>query len=98
MGDFVNDQKDEYLDGLKEKGEEWLDENLSKDMKYKLGKLEKMKEKFDKGSEAYDDVMKKYESFKKAYDEMQAIHAKVKEFDKMLGEGRINAGQARVLK
>ena len=48
MTNVVNDKADEYLDGAKEKGSEWLDKNLTNDMKYKLDKLQKYKEKFDK--------------------------------------------------
>lgn len=98
MTNVVNDKKDEYLDGAKEKWQEWLDKNLTNDMKNKLTKLQGMKDKFDKWSEMYNDVNKKYESFKKAYDEIKALNDKAKEFDKMVGEWKIDAWQAKVLK
>lgn len=98
MTNIVNDKKDEYIEGATEKGKEWLDKNMTDDMKRKLAKLEAYKNKFDKWSEMYADVTKKYETFKKAYDEIKWLQDKAKEFDKMVGEWKIDAGQAKVLK
>ncbi len=98
MTNIVNDKKDEYIEGATEKWKEWLDKNMTDDMKRKLAKLQTYKDKFDKWSEMYDDVSKKYETFKKAYDELKGLQDKAKEFDKMVWEWKINAGQAKVLK
>lgn len=98
MTNVVNDKQDEYIEGAKEKWQEWLDKNLTDGMKTKLTKLQNLKDKFDKWSEMYADITKKYETFKKAYDEIKGLQDKAKEFDTMVGEGKISAWQAKVLK
>lgn len=85
-------------DAAKEKASEWIDRNASETLKSQLSRLSSMKERYDKASESYQALNEKYAKIKAIYDEAQAIQAKVREFDKMVGEGRIDAKQAKVLK
>jgi hypothetical protein len=57
-----------------------------------------MKAKYDKASEAYDKLDKQIKKIKGVYDEIKGVYTKVDSFNKMVAEGKIDKGQAKVLK
>lgn len=97
--DYADEKKQELIDAATEKGWDYI-KNKGEGAGYywQLKKLEDMKEKYDKASENYKAISEKLEKFKKTYDEVSQVYKKVDEFNKMLKEGKINEGQAKVLK
>lgn len=67
-------------------------------MKGQLQRLTWMKDKYDKASEGYAEIESKYAKMKAVYDEAVAIQAKVKEFDAMVAQGKLDPGRAKTLK
>ena len=57
-----------------------------------------MKGKNEKESDKYEEIAGKIEKLKKVYDEVSGVYKKVDEYNKMLAEGKIDKGQAKVLK
>ncbi|MDQ1343522.1 MAG: hypothetical protein QG650_241 [Patescibacteria group bacterium] len=98
LSDYVDGKMEDAQGAAADKAGEWIDKNASESMKYQLQRLSSMKEKYDKASETYKDLQEKYGKVKAVYDEAVAIQSKVKEFDKMVGEGKIDEKQAKVLK
>jgi len=98
VGDYADEKKQEMIDAATEKGWDWMKKNGGEDLKWGLRNLEAAKDKYDKASEQYDKLNKQYEKIKKTYDEMKAVYDKVDKFNKMLAEGKIDQGQAKVLK
>jgi hypothetical protein len=98
IGDYADEKKQEAIDAMTEKGWDYMKQNGGDNLKWGLYNLEKMKEKYDKASEQYEKINSQIEKVKKTYDEMQAIYKKVDQFNKMLAEGKIDQGQAKVLK
>lgn len=92
--DYVNEKADAAVDELKSQGWKWAKSKMS----YDLSKLEDLKKKYDKGSAMYNSINEKVEKFKKVYDEVNEVYKKVDKVNKLLAEGKIDAGKAKVLK
>ena len=97
--DYADEKKQELIDAATEKGWDYI-KNKGEGAGYTwhIQKLEAMKEKYDKASENYKALTEKIEKFKKVYDEVSGVYKKVDEYNKMVKEGKINEGQAKVLK
>jgi exonuclease VII large subunit len=98
MEDYTDDKKQEMIDAATEKGWNWMKENGGDNLKYGLSNLESMKAKYDKASEAYKKLDDQITKIKAVYDEIKSIYTKVDSFNKLVAEGKIDKGQAKVLK
>ncbi|MBS3176737.1 hypothetical protein J4457_05895 [Candidatus Woesearchaeota archaeon] len=98
VGEYADEQKEELVDAAKEKGWDWVKTKGGDRFKDQLEKLEEMKGKYDKASDKYEEIAGKIEKLKKVYDEVSGVYKKVDEYNKMLAEGKIDKGQAKVLK
>ena len=101
--DFVSENVDEavgaseFAEEMQEKGVEWFKENGGDRVKRGIENLEWMKEKYDKASEQYEQISEQIEKLKKVYDEAYEVYQKVDAVNKLVAEGKIDAGKARVL-
>ncbi len=98
LQDYVDGKWEEAQEAATEKAGEWIDKNASDQLKGQLQRLSWMKEKYDKASEGYKEIEAKYAKMKAVYDEAVAINAKVKEFDALVAQGKIDPGRAKTLK
>jgi hypothetical protein len=98
MEDYTDEKKQEMIDAATEKGWGWMKEKGGDNLKWGLSNLESMKEKYDKASEAYKKLDDQIKKIKGVYDEIKSIYTKVDSFNKLVAEGKIDKGQAKVLK
>lgn len=96
--EMAEEKQNEILDDAKEELIEEAYKRSSESMKWQLSKLERLKNQYDKASEAYQDLEKKYGKLKAAYDWLKDIQAKLWQFDRMLAEWKLDQGKAQVLK
>ena len=76
----------------------YLEEQLGgKTLKSGIQQLEWMKEKYDKASAEYEKINGQLEKLKKVYDEAAEIYKKIDDINKLVAEGKIDAGKAKVL-
>ncbi|MDD2907252.1 MAG: hypothetical protein PHH98_01295 [Candidatus Gracilibacteria bacterium] len=95
---LVQDKQDEIIGEMGNKAKERIEENGGKELKRSLGDLEWAMGKYEKGSEMYNSAKSKYDKIKGAYDEIMGVYNRVDEVNKMLAEGKIDEGKAKVLK
>jgi len=77
---------------------EWTWKKGSERMKGQMAKLERMKDTYDRASAKYQAITAQIEKFKKVYDEVNEVYGKVEKFNKLLADGKIDQGKAKVLK
>jgi hypothetical protein len=105
VGDFADDTIDDlygddiekYKQAMQERGIKYLEENGGKSIKNGIAQLEWIKEKYDKASEQYEAITEQIDKLKKVYDEVSEVYRKVDEINKLVAEGRLDAGKAKVL-
>lgn len=95
---YVGDKKDAVIEAMGDKAKEWITENGGDKLKWSLKNIEWAMGKYEKGSEAYEAMKGKYDKLKGAYDEVMGIYDRVDQVNKMVAEGKIDAGKAKVLK
>ena len=76
----------------------WTFSRGSEEMKYRMSRLEDMKNRYDRASAQYKAITEQIEKFKKVYDEVSEVYKKVNQFNQMVADGKIEAGHAEVLK
>ncbi len=96
--DYADEKKQEAIDALKEKGWSWMKSQGGDQLYWHMKKLEDMRDKYDKYSAKYAELNEKMNKIKGVYDEVSAVYKKVDKFNRMVAEGKINEGQAKVLK
>ncbi len=95
---IVGDKQDEIMEEMWEKAKEWIEKNGGEKLKWSLKEMEWAMGKYEKWSEMYESMKGKYDKLKGAYDEVMGVYNRVDEVNKMLAEGKIDAGKAKVLK
>ncbi|MFA5917830.1 MAG: hypothetical protein WC850_06370 [Candidatus Gracilibacteria bacterium] len=95
---LVKDKQDAVIGAMGEKAEEWIQKNGGDDVKYALSNLKYSMDKYEKGSKMYEDAKGKYDKVKKVYDEVMGVYNRIDDVNKMLAEGKIDAGKAKVIK
>ncbi len=95
---LVGEKQDEIVGEMGEKAKEWIEKNGGEKLKWSLKEMEWAMWKYEKGSEMYESMKGKYDKLKWAYDEVMGVYNRVDEVNKMLAEGKIDAGKAKVLK
>lgn len=101
--DFVSENLDdatgasEWTEEMQEKGVGWFKENGGDRIKRGIEQMEWMKEKLDKASEQYEAISEQIEKLQKVYDEAHEVYKKIDDINKLVAEGKIDAGKARVL-
>nr|MDD3719903.1 hypothetical protein [Candidatus Gracilibacteria bacterium] len=95
---LVNDKQDEIIGEMGDKAKEWIDKNGGENLKWSLKNYEWAMEKYEKGSKMYEDAKGKYDKLKKVYDEVMGVYQRVDEVNKLLAQGKIDEGKAKVLK
>jgi hypothetical protein len=95
---IVNDKQDEIVGEMGEKAKEWIEKNGGDKLKYSLKEMEWAMGKYEKGSAMYESMKGKYDKLKWAYDEVMGVYNRIDEVNKMLAEGKIDAGKAKVIK
>ncbi|OGL74451.1 hypothetical protein A3C96_03315 [Candidatus Uhrbacteria bacterium RIFCSPHIGHO2_02_FULL_60_10] len=95
--DVYGDDLEEYQKAMAEKGRKYLEEHGGDSIKRGIANLEYMKEKYDKASEQYEKISEQVEKLKKVYDEVSEVYNKVDEINKLVAEGKIDVGRAKVL-
>lgn len=95
---LVNDKQDEIIEKMWGKAKERIEENGWKDLKRSLWDLEWAMWKYEKWSKMFEDAKSKYDKLKWAYDEVMWVYNRIDEVNKMVAEGKIDAGKAKVLK
>ncbi len=98
MDDLYGEDIEKYKEAMQEKGMKYLEEKMgAKNLKRGMEQLEWMQEKYDKASEQYEAISEKLEKLKKVYDEVKEVAGKIDEINKMVAEGKIDPGRAKVL-
>ncbi|MDO8468215.1 MAG: hypothetical protein Q7S29_00455 [Candidatus Peribacter sp.] len=95
--DLYGEDVEKYKEEMAKRGLKYLEESTGKDLKRGIENLEWMKGKYDKASEQYEALNEQVEKLKKVYDEYKEVAGKIDEINKLLAEGRIDAGKAKVL-
>ncbi len=101
--DFTKENLDEatgaseFTEEMQKKGVEWFKENGGDRVKNGIEHLEWMKGKYDKASEQYEKISAQIDKLKKVYDEANEVYKKIDSVNKLVAEGKIDAGKARVL-
>jgi hypothetical protein len=97
VDDLYGDDLEKYKEAMAERGMKYLEEKGGKDLKRGIEQLEWMKGKYDKASEQYEAISGQIEKLKKVYDEATAVYKKIDEINKLVAEGKIDIGKAKVL-
>lgn len=95
--DLYGEDVEKYKAAMAERGLKYLEEKSGKDLKRGIESLEWMKGKYDKASEQYEKINSQIEKLQKVYNEYKEVAGKIDEINKLLAEGRIDAGKAKVL-
>jgi hypothetical protein len=95
---IVGDKQDAIVEAMGENAKEWIEKNGGDKLKWSLKEMEWAMGKYEKWSEMYESMKGKYDKLKWAYDEVMGVYNRVDEVNKMLAEGKIDAGKAKVLK
>ncbi len=95
---IVGDKQDEIIWEMGESAKDWIEKNGGEKLKWSLKEMEWAMGKYEKWSEMYESMKGKYDKLKWAYDEVMGIYNRVDQVNKMLAEGKIDAGKAKVLK
>lgn len=95
---IVGDKQDAIIGAMGENAKEWIEKNGGDKLKWSLKEMEWAMWKYEKWSEMYESMKGKYDKLKWAYDEVMGVYNRVDEVNKMLAEGKIDAGKAKVLK
>jgi tetratricopeptide (TPR) repeat protein len=95
--DLYGDDVKELQTSMEKRGRAFLEEKGGEQMKAGIAQLESLKEKYDKASEQYEKINEQVEKLKKVYDEAAEVYAKVDEVNKLVGEGKVDAGRAQAL-
>jgi len=98
VGEYADEQKEAAINAFTEKGWSWAKEKSGDDLKRNLERMEALKEKYDKASEKYAEMTEKIDKIKKVYEEVKGVYTKVDSYNKLVAEGKIDQGQAKVLK
>ena len=95
---IVGEKQDEIIGEMGESAKDWIEKNGGDKLKWSLKEMEWAMAKYEKWSEMYESMKWKYDKLKGAYDEVMGIYNRVDQVNKMLAEGKIDAGKAKVLK
>lgn len=95
---IVGDKQDEIIWEMGESAKEWIEKNGGDKLKWSLKEMEWAMGKYEKWSAMYESMKGKYDKLKGAYDEVMWVYNRVDQVNKMLAEGKIDAGKAKVLK
>ncbi len=95
---LVKDKQDAIVEKLWENAKDWIEKNGGDKLKWSLKEMEWAMGKYEKWSEMYESMKGKYDKLKWAYDEVMWVYNRVDQVNKMLAEGKIDAGKAKVLK
>ncbi len=98
MDDLYGKDIEKYKDAMAEKGMKYLEDKMgAKSLKRGMEQLEWMKDKYDKASEQYEAISEKLEKLKKVYDEVKEVAGKIDSINKLVAEGKLDPGKAKVL-
>ncbi len=98
MDDLYGKDIEKYKEAMQEKGMKYLEDKMgAKSLKRGMEQLEWMQEKYDKASEQYEAISEKLEKLQKVYDEVKEVAGKIDEINKLVAEGKIDPGRAKVL-
>ena len=95
---YGSDKASEAIEGASKAAWDWTWKKGTSRMKSQMAKLERMKGTYDKASAKYKAISGQIEKFKKIYDEVSEVYGKVEKFNKLLADGKIDKGRAKVLK
>jgi hypothetical protein len=90
--------QDDIAEKVGDKAKEWFDKNAGEGLKRGLGNLQWAMDKYEKGSKQYEELKGKYDKLKGIYDELAGTYQRVDAISKMAADGKIDPGQAKVLK
>ena len=97
IDDLYGEDIKKFQDDMKDKGMKILEEKGGETLKRGIEQLEWMKDKYDKASEQYEAINKQIDKLKKVYDEAAGIYKKYDDINKLVAEGKIDPGKAKVL-
>jgi len=98
LEDIYGEDVEKIKAKMAEKGMKYVEDKVgTANFKYGVERLEKMKAGYDKASEQYEKISEQVEKLKKVYGEAKEIYTKIDEVSKLLGEGKIDKGKAKVL-
>lgn len=95
---YGTDKATGAIEDVGKKAWEWTFKEGSDNMKWQMSRLERMKDSYDKGSAQYNALKEKYDKIKKVYDEVNEVYGKVQKVNKLLADGKIDEGKAKVIK
>lgn len=95
--DLYGDDVEKYKAAMEAKARKFVEDNASQRVKDGIAGLEALKEKYDKASEQYEKISEQVEKLKKVYDEASEVYAKVDAVNKLVAEGKVDVGRAKVL-
>jgi len=95
--DLYGEDVEKYKEEMAKRGLKYLEEKSGKDLKRGIENLEWMKGKYDKASEQYEALNSQIEKLQKVYSAYKEVAGKIDSINKLLAEGRIDAGKAKVL-
>jgi hypothetical protein len=95
--DLYGEDVEKYKEAMAQRGLKYLEEKSGKDLKRGIENLEWMKGKYDKASEQYEAINGQIEKLQKVYSAYKEVAGKIDAINKLLAEGRIDAGKAKVL-
>jgi hypothetical protein len=97
LEDLYGEDVEAYKKAMAEKGRKFLEEKGGESMKQGIAQLEAYKEKYDKASAQYEALNEKVEKLKKFYEEAAEVYNKIDEINKLVAEGKVDVGRAKVL-
>ncbi len=95
---IVKEKQDQIIGEMGESAKAWIEKNWGDKLKWSLKEMEWAMGKYEKWSEMYESMKGKYDKLKWAYDEVMGVYNRVDQVNKLLAEGKIDAGKAKVLK
>lgn len=95
--DLYGEDVEKYKEAMAERGMKYLEEKGGKDLMRGIDNLKWMKEKYDKASEQYEKINEQIEKLQKVYNEAKEVAKKIDDINKLVAEGKIDIGKAKVL-
>jgi hypothetical protein len=95
--DLYGDDVAAFQKAMADKTRAFLEDQGGQRMKDGIASLEYLKGKYDAASEQYDAINKQINKLKSVYNEAMEVYNKVQGINKLVAEGKIDVGRAKVL-
>jgi hypothetical protein len=95
--DLYGDDVKKYQEAMEAKARKLAEEYGGEKLTAGIAQLEELKGKYDKASEQFEKVNEQIEKLKKVYEEVSEVKGKIDDINKLVADGKIDLGRAKVL-